>query len=82
MNRETEPVRLSGWAALAAGAALQAAILWSAGTPPAGIVGAIAAVLTTQIGGLEWARRQVWSPSGHFREIRQVETMTDEGTGA
>lgn len=83
MNPETEPVRLGGWSALAAGAVLQAIILASAGTPPLGIAGAIASMLLLSIGGLEWARNRAWSPVAHFTEIRAVEDhvledLTDE----
>lgn len=57
--KTTEPVRVSGWTALAVGAGLQAIILAAAGTPWLGIAGALAAQLLLSIGGLEWARNRV-----------------------
>jgi len=58
-----EPVRVSGWAALVAGLGLNAAFLWSTGAELRQIVGALAIVAVTSIGGLEFARTQV-SPVG------------------
>lgn len=58
-NATTEPVRLGGWAALGVGTILVAAILWSSGVEPRPIVGVIASMWLTSIGGLEWARRHV-----------------------
>ena len=54
-----EPVRVSGWAALIAGLGLNAAFLWSTGADLRQIVGALAIVAVTSIGGLEFARTQV-----------------------
>ena len=54
-----EPVRVSGWAALIAGLGLNAAFLWSTGADLRQIVGALAIVAVTSIGGLEFARSQV-----------------------
>jgi hypothetical protein len=58
----TEPVRLTGWAALTVGLGLLAIIGWSQGLPATAIVGQIAVVALTSIGGLEFARSKVWSP--------------------
>ncbi len=59
LNSDDEPVRLYGWTALVAGAALVAAFLWSTGADARQIVGALAILGLTSIGGLEFARKQV-----------------------
>ena len=69
---DTEPVRLTGWAALAVGLALMAVIGWSQGLPVQAIVGQAAVVALTSIGGLEFARSKVWSPKS-LDEIASAE---------
>ena len=54
-----EPVRLAGWSALAVGLVLNGLILWSAGANAEVIVGALATMAVTSIGGLEFARSKV-----------------------
>jgi hypothetical protein len=56
---DREPVRLSGYTALAVGLVLLAIIGWSQGIDGQAIVGQLAVVALTSIGGLEFARRQV-----------------------
>ena len=74
MNVDREPVRLSGYPALAVGLALVAAFLWSTGADLRQIVGALAITALTSIGGLEFARHQVTPvkdarlPDGHAEE--------------
>ena len=74
MNTSREPVRLSGYPALTVGLALVAAFLWSTGADLRQIVGALAIVALTSIGGLEFARHQVTPvrdarlPDGHVEE--------------
>ena len=58
-----EPVRLSGWTALAVGLGLLAVIGLSMGAPPLAVLGQAAAVALSSIGGLEFARGQV-TPTG------------------
>ena len=67
-----EPVRVSGWAALIAGLGLNAAFLWSTGADLRQIVGALAIVAVTSIGGLEFARSQV-SPVNRDRADHPVD---------
>ena len=59
LDNTHEPVRLNGWAALAVGLALSAAFLWSTGADVRQIVGTLAVMAITSIGGLEFARQQV-----------------------
>jgi hypothetical protein len=54
-----EPVRLAGWTALAAGCGLVAAFLWSTGSDVRQIVGVLALLCITSVGGLEFARSHV-----------------------
>ena len=55
-----EPLRLRGYTALTVGALLVAAYLWAAlDATPQQIVGVLALMGLTEIGGLEWARRHV-----------------------
>ena len=74
MSSDREPVRLSGYPALAVGLALVAAFLWSTGADVRQIVGALAITALTSIGGLEFARHQVTPvadarlPDGHAEE--------------
>ena len=60
---DTEPVRLTGWTALAVGLALLAIIGWTQGLDVPAIVGQVAVVALTSIGGLEFARAKV-TPAG------------------
>lgn len=60
---DTEPVRLTGWTALAVGLALLAIIGWTQGLDVRAIVGQVAVVALTSIGGLEFARAKV-TPAG------------------
>ena len=59
LNMQQEPVRLSGWTALTVGLALVAVFLWSTGADVRQLVGTVAIVALTSIGGLEFARGQV-----------------------
>lgn len=67
---ESEPVRLSGYAALVVGFVLSAGFLWATGADVRQIVGSLAMLGLTSIGGLEWARAHV----------RPVGTPTNSGT--
>ena len=69
---DTEPVRLTGWTALAVGLALLAIIGWTQGLDVRAIVGQVAVVALTSIGGLEFARSKVWSPAS-LDEIASAE---------
>lgn len=71
MPATTEPVRLTGYVALAIGLALLAIIGWSQGLDVRAIVGQLAVVALTSIGGLEFARQRV-TPT--------VRPQTDDGT--
>lgn len=64
----TEPVRLSGYTALAVGLFLQGLILWASDVDIRPLVGVLAATATSSIGGLEFARRKV-TPSAAPRDI-------------
>jgi hypothetical protein len=69
-----EPIRLSGYTALAVGLALLAIIGWTQGHDLKTIVGQVAVVALSSIGGLEFARTQVTPtvaprlPDGHEDE--------------
>ena len=63
LNTSEEPVRLNGWTALLVGLALMAVIGWSQDLPWQAIVGQVAVVALSSIGGLEFARGQV-TPTG------------------
>ena len=63
LDNQHEPVRLHGWTALAVGLALLAIIGLILGAPLSTVVGQLAVVALTSIGGLEFARRHV-SPTG------------------
>lgn len=76
MNPETEPVRLGGWVALAVGIALNALLGWALDLDVKAIVATTTTMALTSIGGLEWARQNVWSPVSHFREMYDVGAMT------
>jgi hypothetical protein len=56
---EREPVRLSGYTALAVGLILLAVIGWSQGVPFQALAGQLAAVALSSIGGVEFARLKV-----------------------
>jgi hypothetical protein len=56
---EREPVRLAGYTALVVGLLLLAVIGWAFGADFKTIVGQVAAVALSSIGGLEFARHQV-----------------------
>lgn len=59
----TEPVRLTGWLALAAGLILTATYSWATGLDVREIVGQLTIMALTSIGGLEFARSKV-TPTG------------------
>lgn len=60
MTDETEPLRLRGYTALTVGAVLVAAYLWAAlDATPQQVVGVLALMGLSEVGGLEWARRHV-----------------------
>lgn len=64
LDNAHEPVRLNGWAALLVGLVLLAVIGLSMGAPPLAVIGQVAVVALSSIGGLEFARNQV-TPTGH-----------------
>jgi hypothetical protein len=74
MNTEREPVRLSGYTALAVGLSLLAIIGWTQGLDVKAIVGQVAVVALSSISGLEFARGRVTPvaapvlPDGHDNE--------------
>lgn len=82
--RDSEPVRLSGYTALAVGLALLAIIGWSQGLDARAIVGQLAVVALTSIGGTEFARRSVWpEASVKVREHQaRVQALTSRDDGA
>lgn len=57
--KSSEPLRLRGYTAVTVGAVLAAVVLLSAGLEPRFIAGAVAVMLLSEVGGLEWARRHV-----------------------
>lgn len=76
-----EPVRLSGYTAIAVGLGLQALILFSAGAPPLAVLGAVAAMALSVIPGLEFARRHVTPWPLSPTQVRQgIEHAVDPET--
>ena len=69
---ENDPVRLTGWTALAVDLALIAIFAWTQGLDVQAIVGQVAVVALTSIGGLAFARGNVWSPAS-LDEIASAE---------
>lgn len=74
---KTEPVRVSGWVALIVGLVLTAGFSWATGLDVREIVGQLTIMAITSIGGLEFARQQVWSPASHETRVNQAVAMNE-----
>lgn len=74
--KDEEPIRLSGYPAMIVGLVLLGALGWSQGLDVQQIVGQLAVVAITSIGGLEFARLRVDSPERVARKLERTRMAT------